>query len=93
MGNKYYLNKTSFENFKNFTVTKDKSDFYNTEVEIKIIDPVYEYQVIFKYRGKSQFETSSCYYLDIDDFYNRGVCKEYISQCELYLPSRRERKQ
>lgn len=96
MSNKYYVNK---EDFKYLgvastlcTITTKKSATYDTEVQIKIIEPVYEYQVIYRRKWQSSFALSDLYYLDIEEFFSKGIYNDLIGECELYLPSKRERK-
>lgn len=71
-----------------FYVNTIKSDLHSTKIEIKVIEPIYEYQVIFKY--DSFFGISSGHYLNESEFYMENT---YLSTCfvELYEPSKRER--
>lgn len=92
MSEKFYVNKSEFRGARHFVVSTEKSVHYSTEIEIKIIEPVYEYQVIYRRKGQSLFYLSDLYYLDIDDFYQRGISKNLVGNCELYIPSERERK-
>ena len=92
MSNKYYVNKAYYANCKRFEVSTEKDDHYSTEIEIKIIEPVYEYQVIYKNTINGFFEFSNGRYTSIDEFHRKGISNAIAIECKLYLPSKRERK-
>lgn len=90
MNKKYYANREDFENNKpNMIIEHVKGKFYDTEIEIKIVEPVYEYQVLFSISPSERFGISSNHYLDKHEFEASTDSRTFI---ELYLPSKRERK-
>lgn len=90
MCKKYYANREDFENNKpNMIIEHIKGKFCDTEIEVKIIEPVYEYQVVFK-PNNNDFYITAGYFSNEQEFLNDRWNKwEFI---ELYLPSKRERK-
>lgn len=90
MSNKYYVNKAYYANCKKFEVSTEKDEHFSTEIEIEIIEPTYEYQVLYRYPEDGMFNTSMRSFTSRKEFENS--CKDLIFH-SLILESKRERKQ
>lgn len=86
----YYTNGDEFlKHDVNFYVNTVKTEHFDTKIEIKIIEPIFEYLVIYKNKHE-EFYFSAGHYLDKDDFVKNADSIKFI---ELYQPSKRERNQ